>query len=151
MRLALALLWMVEMVWAQPGAPRPVTLAVHILVPCGPGSGRAVPVPGSDSLCLEHTPFLTEADVQSAEIQINSKGRPTVFLTFHSDAAVRELQVTQKNKGNRAAILLDGKVVSTPTIAASSRLLYIDGNFSRPQADEIVMAFNRYLSSRSQK
>ena len=141
------LLW-AGAVWAQHGAKPPVTLAVHVLVPCGTGAGERVKVEGaSDRLCLDQKPFLTEADVQSAEIQINRKGRPMVFLTFHNEAAVRELQVTRKNIGNRVGIVLNGRVVATPVIAAASRLLYIDGNFTRPQADEIVMAFNHYLAA----
>jgi preprotein translocase subunit SecD len=138
------LLWAIILAAAQ---SRPVTLAVHILVPCGPGSGARVKTPGSTPLCLDRTPFLTEDDVQSAEIQMSSKGHPMVFLTFHNQAAIRELQITQKNIGNRVAIVLNGRVISTPTIAASSRLLYIDGNFTRPEADEVVMAFNRYLAA----
>ena len=157
MRLWLALLWIAGAfptgtIYAQTASGRPVTLAVHILVPCGPGAGQRVKVAGvAGSLCLDRTPFLTEQDVQSAEIQVSSKGHPMVFLTFHNEAAVRELQVTQKNIGNRVAILLDGKVVSTPAIAAASRLLYIDGNFTRPQADQVVMSFNRYLAAQPAK
>ncbi len=151
MRPCSALLAMVWLAGAQ-GAPKPgVVLAVHILVPCAAGAGARVKIPDSPMpLCLDRAPFLTQDDVQSAEIQMSSKGHPRVFLTFRPEAARRELQVTQKNIGNRVGIVLNGRVVSTVTIAAASRLLYIDGDFTRPEADAVVMAFNRYLASHPQ-
>jgi preprotein translocase subunit SecD len=147
----LALLAMVCLAGAQ-GAPKPgVVLAVHILVTCGAGAGARVKIPDSPTpLCLDRAPFLTQDDVQSAEIQMSSKKHPRVFLTFRPAAAMRELQVTQKNIGNRVGIVLNGRVVSTVTIAAASRLLYIDGDFTRPEADALVMAFNGYLASHPQ-
>src|SRR5271157_635415 len=99
-------------------------------------------------LCLDRQPFLTQDDVQSAEIQPSPKGHPMVFLTFHEDAAIRELQITKKNIGNRVGIVMNGRVVDTPLIAAASRLLYIDAGFTQQQAEAVVSAFNRLVASR---
>jgi len=143
----LALAWMVGIAWAQGAPPRPVTLKVHLLVACGTaGAGAQVKVQGQAApLCLDGSPFLTQNDVQSAEIQHGSAGRTLVFLTFHDNAAIRELQITRKNIGNHVGIVLNGRVVGTPTISAASRLLYIDDGFTPQQAEAVVAAFNRKL------
>jgi len=122
-----------------------VTLAVDLLVPCsGPHTGQPITVKGgSERLCLDGQPFLTEKDVESAEVRQNSAGQPVVFLTFHQNAARRELQVTLKNIGNRIGIVLDGRVIATPAIAAGSRMLYLDGGFTQAQALALVNAFYR--------
>lgn len=133
-------------VWAQNGGRPPVTLAVHLVVPCGsPEAGT--PVKSLIGLCLDKKPFLTEADVEAAEVHPGSGGRHLVLLTFHHEAAMRELQVTLKNIGNRVAIVLDGRLLGAPTITSGSRLLYLEGGFSQQQAEDIVGAFNRLLYS----
>jgi preprotein translocase subunit SecD len=121
---------------------KPVSLSVHLLVACGKGSIVKVKA-ASGVQCLDAKPFLTQDDVESAEIQKNSKGHPVIFLTFRNDAAMRELQITRQNIGNPVAIVLNGKVVFVPTIAAASRFLYIDGDFKQDQAVALVTAFNR--------
>lgn len=54
---------------------------------------------------------------------------------------MRELQVTLKNIGNHIAIVLNGRVLSTPAIAAGSRMLYLDGGFTQAQALALVRGF----------
>jgi preprotein translocase subunit SecD len=136
--------------FAQSAPAAPVTLAVHLLVACSTqGAGRPVRLPGVDaSLCLDGTPFLTQGDVQSAELHENSKGRPVIFLTFHEDAAVRELEITRKNIGNRVGIVVNGRVAAAPAIAASSRFLYIDTGYAAKQVQALVAAFNRQAGNR---
>jgi hypothetical protein len=135
---------------AQSAPTPPVTLAVHLLVACsGQGAGQPVGLPGGQApLCLARTPFLTQKDVQSAELRQNSQGRPVVFLTFHEDAAVRELEITRRNVGNRVGIVVNGRVAAAPTIAASSRFLYLDDGYSASQAQSLVAAFNRQAGIR---
>ena len=145
LRTLLALPGILAIGFAQ-SAPTPrVTLAVHVLVACSSqGSGQPVSFPGLDApLCLAPTPFLTQKDVRSAELRQNSKGFPTVFLTFREDAAIRELEITRRNIGNRVAGLVDGQMAAAPAIAAASRFLYIDAGYSARQAQALVAAFNR--------
>ena len=136
--------------FAQSAPASPVTLAVHVLVACSsPGAGQPVTYPGAATpQCLAPTPFLTHKDVQSAELRQNSKGHSVVFLTFHQDAAVRELEITRKNIGNRVAIVVNGRVASVPSIAAASRFLYLDAGYAAQQAQAIVAAFNRQAGVR---
>jgi preprotein translocase subunit SecD len=135
---------------AQTASPAAVTLAVHLLVACsGPNAGQPVRFPGVDaSLCLDRTPFLTGRDVRSAELRTNSLGHPEVFLTLHEDAAIRELGITRKNIGNRVAIVVNGRVAMAPAIAAASRFLYIEANYTAKQAQSLVDAFNRQAGNR---
>jgi preprotein translocase subunit SecD len=148
MKRFLALLVMPALAFAQSAPKASVKLAVHILVACASGSGKPVPVSESPvPLCLDRTPFLTQDDVASAEIQVSSRGANRVFLTFREDAAIRELQVTKKNIGNHVAIVLNGKVVASPAISAASRLLYIDGDFTKDQAQALVAAFNQHTAA----
>jgi preprotein translocase subunit SecD len=121
-----------------------VTLEVRMAAPCtSKTAGRPMKDPdGSGSICLERTPFLTTRDVESAEVHHNAAGHPVVFLVFHSEAAMRELQVTMKNIGGRVGIVLNGKLVSAPKIPGGSRFLFIDAGFTQAQAEAIVDAFN---------
>jgi len=128
--------------WAQTPAKRAATLDVHLLVECSsPEAGKVK----AGAQCVDRTPFLTEKDIQTAEIQKNQRGRWTVFLTFRDEAARRELQVTKANLGKRVAIVVNGKLVSTVSISAASRLLFIDGNYTEADARAVADGFNRAL------
>jgi preprotein translocase subunit SecD len=120
------------------------TLEVSLVTPCtGHTAGRPMKDPdGAGSICLDRTPFLTTRDVESAEVHHNAAGHATVFLVFHSDAAMRELQITMKNVGGRVGIVLNGRLVSAPKIPGGSRFLFIDAGFTQAQAAAIVDAFN---------
>jgi preprotein translocase subunit SecD len=121
-----------------------VTLEVRMAAPCtSQTAGRPMKDPdGAGSICLDRTPFLTARDVESAEVHHNAAGHAVVFLTFHSEAAMRELQVTMKNIGNRVGIVLNGRLVSAPKIPGASRFLFIDAGFTQAQAETLVDAFN---------
>jgi preprotein translocase subunit SecD len=121
-----------------------VTLEVRLVTPCASHTaGRAMKDPdGAGAICLDRTPFLTGRDVESADVRHTAAGHPVVFLIFHSDAAMRELQVTMKNIGGRVGIVLNGRLVSAPKIPGGSRFLFIDAGFTQAQAEAIVYAFN---------
>ncbi len=129
------------------GGSEPVTLQVRLAVACSSHDAtKPVKDPdGAGSICFDRTPFLTEHDVESAEIHHNAAGRPVIFLTFHHDAAMRELQVTLKNINGRVGIALNGRLLSAPRISSASRLLFIDGKFTEERAVAVVNAFNNQL------
>ncbi len=130
---------------ASPG----ITLDVRLEAPCsGPHAGRPVTPPAGAAapLCVERMPFLSERDIESAEIHRNAAGSPVLLVAFRADAAQRELRITKANIGKRVAISVGGRVVSAPAIPSASRLLFIDGHFSEPRAREIVDAWNRARS-----
>jgi preprotein translocase subunit SecD len=128
---------------ASAGTER-VTLEVRLVVPCSnPNAGPPLKDPdAAGSICLDRTPFLTEHDVESAEIHRKADKSPVIFLTFHHDAAMRELQVTLRHIGGRVSIAVNGRVISAPKISGGSRLLFVDGKFTEARAVAIVQAFN---------
>jgi preprotein translocase subunit SecD len=124
---------------------RPASLRVYLLVACSAADAGQRVAGG----CLQKKPFLTESDVQAAEVQKNAKGQAIIFVTFHADAAVRELNVTKKNIGNRVAIVVNGRVVASPMIAAASRQLFIDGEFTGKQAEGVAAGLNRRIRQKN--
>jgi preprotein translocase subunit SecD len=126
----------------QGASARPVTLAVELVTACSASANVKVKT-AAGTQCLDARPFLTERDVESAELQKNAAGHPVIFLTFRNEAAMRELQITRHNIGKPVAILLNGRVVAAPTIAAASRLLYIELDVKPDQAAAMVAALNQ--------
>lgn len=124
------------------GSKTDVTLSVHLVVACSSQAKTKIKIAGSTQ-CLDPQPFLTQQDVQSAELQKNAKGDPILFLTFHNEAAMRELQVTRRNIGKPVAIVLNGRVISAPVVAAASRYLYLSADFKQEQAATLAAALNR--------
>lgn len=122
--------------FAQNG--RKTTLRVFVVVPCGRGAIQKV-----EGGCLDKQPFLTQTDVEYAEVHKGSKGQPVVFVTFSHEAAVRELNVTKQNIGNRVAIQVNGRVVATPVVAGASRQLFIEGGFTEEEAARLAAGLNR--------
>jgi preprotein translocase subunit SecD len=143
----LAGLFLAAAAWAQGSAPAAVTLSVHLVVACS-GDAKVKVKAAEGAECLDPKPFLTQQDVQSAELQKNAKGSPIIFLTFRNDAAMRELQITRKNIGRPVAIVLNGRVVSAPVVAAASRFLYIAADFKQDQAATLAAALNRQAGNR---
>ncbi len=133
--------------FAQNTSRTTVTLSVHLVMPCSGAATVKVKTAGG-TRCLDPKPFLTQQDVESAELQKNSKGNPIIFVTFHNDAAMRELQITRKNIGNPVAIVLNGRVVSAPVVAAASRFLYLAADFKPDQAATLAAALNRQARNR---
>jgi preprotein translocase subunit SecD len=133
--------------FAQGSSGATVTLSVHLVVACS-GVATVKVKTAAGTKCLDPKPFLTQQDVESAELQKNSKGNPIVFLTFHNDAAMRELQITRKNIGNPVAIVLNGRVISAPVVAAASRFLYLAADFKQDQATALAAALNRQAGNR---
>jgi preprotein translocase subunit SecD len=137
----------------QPAAARTVKLAVYISAACGTANAQKLPgAQGKNTgLCFQKAPLLTERDVESAELHHGSKGQVEVFLSFHKDAAMRELQETKANVGSRVGIVLNGKLVSSPEIPGASRFLFIDAGFTDAQASELVTAFNAQTAASAKR
>ena len=133
---------------AQPAGAHNVKLAVYISGPCGTAKAQKLPqtLDRGSGLCFQKTPLLTERDVETAELHHGSKGQAEIFLTFHKDAAMRELQETKSSIGSHVGIVLNGKLVSSPEISGASRFLFIDAGFTDAQAIDVVTAFNAQIA-----
>lgn len=81
---------------------------------------------------LERTPVITGRDLKNASSGIdNQNNRPDINFTLKPEAAGRFRTATQENLGRPLAIVLDGSVISAPTIEG---VIYdrgqITGNFT---------------------
>lgn len=79
----------------------------------------------------------------ASRIDNNSPGNWQILFEFDSDSASQFADVTQQNIGRQLAILLDGYVVSAPTI--QSRIYgsgQISGTFSQEESRDLAITLN---------
>src|SRR5215217_3581641 len=69
-----------------------------------------------DKIYLHKTPVVTSGDVQRAVADINASGQPVIAVHFNKAGQDKMEKATQENLGKRLAIVVDGKVVTAPTI-----------------------------------
>ena len=90
---------------------------------------------------LERTPVITGRDLKNASSGIdNQNNRPDINFTLKPEAAGRFRTATQENLGRPLAIVLDGSVISAPTIEG---VIYdrgqITGNFTTESAYDLAL------------
>jgi len=80
-------------------------------------------------------------DLTDARTGFDQNGRPDIEFTFNATGARKFGQVTQENIGRPFAIILDGKVMSAPTIqtAILGGRGQITGNFSVEEANKLAI------------
>ena len=126
----------------------PVTIGIYLLVPCGSKSASKQRIrvdthfrfPGEG--CMERTPIIDQNDVQSAEL-LNVDHPPAVGLTLYPAAAQRILSATKENIGGHMAVVVNGRIVGVPMIAAPLRRAVIQGDLTQAQANNIFETLNR--------
>lgn len=71
-------------------------------------------------------------------------GQPTVSLTFNKEGKELFKQITERSKGKRVAIFLDGQVISAPVVQAIIRdgRAEISGAFKLKEAQELAQRLN---------
>jgi hypothetical protein len=97
------------------------------------------PVAGSPAVVyLYPDPVAVNGDITSAQV-IERNGTFAVGLTFSDDAARRLGAVTSRHLGRPIAILLDGAVVTAPTVRVTiAGVAIIDAPYSREMAMHIA-------------
>jgi preprotein translocase subunit SecD len=90
---------------------------------------------------LERTPVITGRDLKNASSSIdNQTNRPDINFTLKPEAAARFQAATRENLGRPLAIVLDGSVISAPTIEG---VIYdrgqITGNFTTESAYDLAL------------
>ena len=94
---------------------------------------------------LDAEPQMTGEGLTGAMFAENTErpGSYMIHFQFGADAATRFGEVTGNNIGRALAIVLDGVVVSAPTIESRiTRQGQITGNFSLEQAKDLMIALN---------
>lgn len=96
----------------------------------------------SSHYILEDEPLITGADLANARQEISPQtSRPVVSFRLNSRGGVRFGDVTAANVGRPFAIVLDGEVISAPTIqeAITGGSGQISGNFTVSTADDLAI------------
>jgi len=109
-----------------------------------PGSGNEI-LPSLDEegvfYVLEKSPVVTGEDLVDAQPDFDQNGRPAVSFRFNVSGARKFGDYTLENIGSPFAIVLDGEVVSAPTIqshiAGGSGI--ITGNFDVIEATNLAV------------
>ena len=119
----------------QPGA---TTLEVR-LAETQPAAGlREAVLESGLRIYLRPEAVVTGADVTSASV-VDAGGRYSVNVAFSSAAANRLTEATKIHIGRPIAILLNGKVISAPTLRSTIRgSAVITGDFTRAEAERIA-------------
>lgn len=88
---------------------------------------------------VERRPLITSANIETAEPVLGERDNPIVAIRFTEDAAEVLGKATEANIGSPLAFVLDGKVVSAPTIRARIEDKGIlERNFTEAEADELA-------------
>ena len=79
--------------------------------------------------------------LEDVRMVADNNGRPSLSLTFDEAGSQALARITKANLGNRMAVLVDGKVLSAPTIRAQiARRALIAGNFTAEEARGLAAA-----------
>ncbi len=84
--------------------------------------------------------YLTKAEI----ISNPTTGQPLIGIDFNAEGAKLFAEITQRNVGKPVAILLDGEVISSPTVqeAITGGKAQISGTMSYQEVQRLVSLFN---------
>jgi preprotein translocase subunit SecD len=107
-----------------------------------PGSEVVPMADGSGPIAVKRRVMVSGEQISKAVQSFDENGRPDISITFDSSGARRFGRTTQENVGKPFAIILDGKVLSYPTI--ESPILggnaQITGNFTVQSAHDLAVS-----------
>ena len=91
---------------------------------------------------------MSGADLKNAKVKKDGYGGPTVILRMNDEGRVKFADVTGQNLKRRIAIIVKGKVISTPKIyeRIEGGIAHITGNFDRKEADTMEYDINSSLN-----
>jgi len=98
----------------------------------------------SSSLLVEKTALITGADLSGSQPAYDMYGRPSIGLQFNTEGAKKFAKVTQEHVGRQLAIILDGKIMSAPSIrtAILDGQGVIEGDFNMDESRALVSVLN---------
>lgn len=80
---------------------------------------QSMPGPGGGTLWVSPTTALTAADIAKAEPRTQADGQRAVGVVFTADGARKMTQLSTAQRDKPIAVLLDGKIVSAPTVRST--------------------------------
>jgi len=101
-------------------------------------------VPGDNSrvfYLVRRVPLITGRDLRNARPSIDEFNQPMVSFSLNSEGVAKFSRGTTENVGRRMAIVLDGQVVSAPTIqsAITTTDARITGRFTQEQVNDLSL------------
>lgn len=112
----------------------------HILL-----AKKTPPMPGPVAPNLIDT-GLTGKNLKSAVVEFEPQtGKPQVGIAFDAEGTKLFGQITKENVGRQIAILLDGEIISAPTVqtAITDGNAVISGNFTVEEAKKLAQGINQ--------
>jgi preprotein translocase subunit SecD len=111
-------------------------------------SGRAPPglqiLPSREggAIAVQRRALITGDQIAAAQQSYDQQGRPDVSITFDSNGGARFAKHTRENVGKLFAIVLDGTVISAPSINEPilGGRASISGGFTVAQANELAIS-----------
>ena len=99
--------------------------------------------PTGESFYLHNEVLLNQYDVESASV-VNQLGQPSVELILTSEGAKKFAFSTAQNIGKRCGMMLNGKLLSAPTIrdTISGGRAVISSIFTESEAEAIAKGLN---------
>ena len=111
-----------------------------------PGEGlKEAKVDGESGrlIYLHEEPVLTQADIAQARADVDSNGKPTVFIKFTEAGAAKMGKATADNLRKQLAVVVDGEVISTAIIRSKiSDRAQITGSFSEAYVARLAHAID---------
>ncbi len=99
-----------------------------------------------ESLLVKKKPELTGKYIKNAMASRDQVGKPEIEFTLTSEGGELFSQITHENKGRRLAIVLDGALISAPTIQSEiGERGVITGQFTDKEAQDLASALNNPL------
>jgi preprotein translocase subunit SecD len=107
-----------------------------------PGSEVAPMADGSGAIAVKRRVMVSGDQISDAKQSFDENGQADIQLTFDSAGARRFGRTTQENVGKPFAIILDGKVLSYPTIQSPilGGTAQITGNFTVQSAHDLAVS-----------
>jgi preprotein translocase subunit SecD len=107
-----------------------------------PGSEVVPMADGSGAIAVKRRVMVSGEQISKAQQSFDENGRPDITLTFDSAGARRFGRATQENVGTPFAIILDGKVLSYPTIESPilGGTASITGSFTVQSAHDLAVS-----------
>ncbi len=121
-----------------------VKLAFHLAEQKPTKNGIEVTLPGTNQKIYLHPKAeLTEKDVARARVTTTNQGFPAILVTFTKEGGAKMAKLTEANQGKMLAVLVNGKVISAPTIRSKiSEQAMITGQFTKAEAEKIAEGIN---------
>jgi preprotein translocase subunit SecD len=126
-------------------APVTKTIEIRLVVDAASPGSSAVPFPGSTkTLYLRDEVLLTNSDIRSVSAQPIRKGYAGVLIIFTDEGARKLAEITEANRGQLLAIVVDGVVVAAPKIIEkmSNGEAMLESGFSEEEAVRLAKSID---------